>query len=38
MAKANYVIEVLEFITEKEGYIGYMKGKFLIDIIHICVL
>ena len=40
MAKAKYVIEVLEFITEKEGdngwlaqggkikHIGYMKGKF----------
>lgn len=40
MAKANYVLEVLEFITEKEGengrlaqggeikHIGYMKGKF----------
>ena len=40
MAKSNYVLEVLEFITEKEGdngwlaqggkikHIGYMKGKF----------
>ena len=37
MAKAKYVLEVLEFITEKEGdncwlpqikHIGYMKGKF----------
>ena len=40
MAKAKYVLEVLEFITEKDGdngwlaqggkikHIGYMKGKF----------
>lgn len=40
MANRNYVLEVLEFITEKEGdygwlkqggkikHIGYMKGKF----------
>ena len=35
MTKAKYVLEVLEFITEKEGenggkikHIGYMKGKF----------
>ena len=40
MEKATYVLEVLEFITEKEGdngwlaqggkikHIGYMKGKF----------
>ena len=40
MAKANYVLEVLEFITEKDGengwlalggkikHIGYMKAKF----------
>lgn len=40
MSKAKYVLEVLEFITEKEGqngwvnqdgkikHIGYMKGKF----------
>ena len=40
MTKATYVLEVLEFITEKEGdngwlaqggkikHIGYMKGKF----------
>ena len=40
MAKAKYVLEVCEFITEKEGdngwlalgtkikHIGYMKGKF----------
>lgn len=40
MAKAKYVLEVLEFIKEKEGengwlaqggkikHIGYMKGKF----------
>jgi len=40
MAKAKYVLEVLEFITEKEGengwlaqggcikHIGYMMGKF----------
>ena len=40
MAKSNYVLEVLEFITEKEGdngwlaqggkikHIGYMKRKF----------
>ena len=40
MAKAKYVLEVLEFIIEKEGdngwlaqggknkHIGYMKGKF----------
>ena len=40
MVKAKYVLEVLEFITEKEGdngwlaqggeikHIGYMKGKF----------
>jgi len=40
MAKAKYVLEVLEFIDEKEGdngwlaqngkikHIGYMKGKF----------
>ena len=40
MAKAKYVLEVLQFITEKEGdegwlaqggkikHIGYMKGKF----------
>ena len=30
MAKAKYVLEVLEFITEdkKIKHIGYMKGKF----------
>ena len=37
MAKAKYVLEVLEFITEQDGendslsqikHIGYMKGKF----------
>ena len=35
MAKANYVLEVLEFITEddvengrKIKHLGYMKGKF----------
>jgi len=40
MAKAKYVLEVLQFITEKDGvngclaqggkikHIGYMKGKF----------
>jgi coenzyme F420-reducing hydrogenase delta subunit len=40
MAKAKYVLEVLEFIAEKEGadgwlvqgckikHVGYMKGKF----------